>query len=32
VSKKAGAKAYYVSVEAGTITEHPLDVTLLPPR
>ena len=32
VSKKAGAKAYYVSVEAGAIQEAPLEVTLLPPR
>jgi peptidase E len=29
VSKKAGAKAYYVSVDAGTLSENPLDVTLL---
>jgi len=32
VSKKPGAKAYYVSAEAGTIREAPFDVTLLPPR
>ena len=32
VSKRAGAKAYYVSVDAGTIHEHALEVTLLSPR
>jgi dipeptidase E len=32
VSKKAGAKAYYVSIDGGAIRETPLDVTLLPPR
>jgi dipeptidase E len=32
VSKKAGAKAYYVSTRAGTLTEEALDVTLLPPK
>jgi peptidase E len=32
VSKKAGAKAYYVSAQAGTVKENPLDVTLLPSR
>ena len=32
VSKRAGAKAYYVSAGAGLVTEHALDVTLLPPR
>lgn len=31
VSKKAGAKAYYVSIAGGTIKEEPLDTTLLPP-
>jgi len=30
VSKKPGAKAYYVSVDAGTIKEEDLEVTLLP--
>ena len=29
VSKNAGSKAYYVSVDAGEIRERPLDVTLL---
>jgi len=32
VSKKAGAKAYYVSVGAGVLKEDPLEVTLLPPK
>ena len=32
VSKKAGANAYYVSVDAGILRENPLDVTLLPAR
>jgi peptidase E len=32
VAKKAGAKAYHVSVDAGTIRETPLDVTWLPAR
>ena len=32
VSKRAGAKAYYVSIDAGGVKEHALDVTLLPPR
>jgi dipeptidase E len=32
VSKKTGAKAYYVSAEGGAIQEAPLEVTLLPPR
>jgi dipeptidase E len=32
VSKKAGAKAYFVSAEGGAVTENALDVTLLPPR
>jgi dipeptidase E len=31
VSKKAGARAYYVSVDAGVLNEEPLEVTLLPP-
>jgi peptidase E len=31
VSKKAGAKAYYVSIDANMIHERPLDATLLPP-
>ena len=30
VSKKAGAKAYHVSADAGTVTEETLEVTLLP--
>src|SRR5688572_18555065 len=30
VSKKAGAKAYYVSAEAGTVKEEALEATLLP--
>ena len=32
VSKKAGAKAYYVSVEGGAVVEKALDVTLLSAR
>lgn len=32
VSKKAGAKAYYVSVDGGVLSENPLAVTLLPAR
>jgi dipeptidase E len=32
VSKKAGAQAYYVSVDAGAIREQALAVTLLPAR
>ena len=32
VSKKAGAKAYYVSADAGVVKEDPLEVTLLPPK
>jgi peptidase E len=32
VSKKAGAKAYYVCADAGTVKEVALDVTLLPPQ
>ena len=32
VSKKAGAKAFYVSADAGTVTEEALEVTLLTPR
>jgi dipeptidase E len=32
VSKKAGAKAFYVSADAGTVTEEALDVMLLTPR
>jgi dipeptidase E len=32
VSKKPGARAYYVSREGGAIEERALDVTLLPPR
>lgn len=32
VSKKAGAKAYYVSVDSGALKEDPLEVTLLPPQ
>ena len=32
VSKKHGAKAYTVSMHGGVIQEHPLDVTVLPPR
>ena len=32
VSKRAGAKAYYVSIEKGVINERPLDVTLLQAR
>lgn len=31
VTKKAGARAYYVSVDEGTVKEQPLDATLLPP-
>ena len=31
VTKKAGGRAYYVSVTAGTIVEQAVDVTLLPP-
>jgi dipeptidase E len=31
VSKKAGARAYYVSADAGTVREDPLEVTLLSP-
>jgi peptidase E len=31
VSKKAGAKAYYVSADEGIVREDPLEVTLLPP-
>lgn len=30
VSKRAGAKAYYVSIDQGTVNERALDVTLLP--
>jgi peptidase E len=30
VSKKDGAKAYYVSADAGSVEERPLEVTLLP--
>lgn len=30
ISKKTGAKAYYVSVDAEAVAEHALDVTLLP--
>lgn len=30
VSKKAGSKAYHVSVDGGAIQERALDVTLLP--
>ena len=32
VSKKANARAYHVSVDAGQIRETPLDVTVLSPR
>ena len=32
VSKKAGAKAFYVSADAGTVMEEALEVTLLTPR
>lgn len=32
VSKKMGAKAYYVSAESGTVVEDPLEVRLLSPR
>ena len=32
VSKKSGARAYYVSVDGGAVQERPLDATLLPPR
>jgi dipeptidase E len=32
VSKKAGAKAFYVSADAGTVTEEALEVMLLTPR
>jgi dipeptidase E len=32
VSKRAGAKAFYVSADAGTVTEEALEVTLLTPR
>jgi peptidase E len=32
VSKKAGAKAFHVSAEAGSVTEEALEVMLLPPR
>lgn len=31
VSKKHGARAYYVSVDEGIMKEEPLEVTLLPP-
>ena len=30
VSKRAGARAYYVSIDHGTVNERALDVTLLP--
>lgn len=32
VSKKAGARAFYVSADAGTVTEEALEVMLLTPR
>ena len=32
ISKRAGSRAYYVSVEAGSVTERALDVTVLPIR
>lgn len=32
VSKRAGAKAYHVSLDKGTVNERPLDVTLLRAR
>ena len=32
VSKKAGARAYYVSAEAGTVKEDAIEATLLPSR
>ncbi|HUP39881.1 MAG TPA: Type 1 glutamine amidotransferase-like domain-containing protein, partial [Vicinamibacterales bacterium] len=32
VSKKPGARAYHVSVDAGQVRETPLDVTVLSPR
>ena len=32
VAKRSGAKAYYVSIENGTVSEKALDVTLLPAR
>ena len=32
VSKRAGARAYYVSVEAGSVKERALDMTCLSPR
>jgi dipeptidase E len=32
LSKKAGARAYHVSIDGAAIRETPLDVTLLPPR
>jgi dipeptidase E len=32
VAKRSGAKAYYVSIDDGTVSEKALDVTLLPAR
>ena len=32
VSKRSGARAYYVSVDGGSVTERALDMTLLAPR
>ena len=32
VSKRAGARAYYVSIEAGSVKERALDMTCLSPR
>lgn len=32
VSKRAGAKAYYLSIDTGAVNERPLDVTLLSAR